>query len=276
MQLLRLADVEISPPDRMYCYSRTRAAILAALILGAVSWLIFHSMIRQWKFGYYLAAGILLFFLLTLRFITARFRPSNWLVRANDQGLFVQFRSYLNYHFPPEDLTVAFLSYGEIRSARLLRERVETPDPQGHGTQTQYLRYVELEVAGDVAPLGKALEAEITERAPTEKHWYGRSSTLYQDHPVRMQTPPFLQLRWQVVPGAKKFLEDLRPYTTIADPVSLKQNFVNLQSLSREEQQQRLRDLAERGQTMVAIYLARKLYGCGLAEAKELVERTTK
>jgi len=166
-----------------------------------------------------------------------------------------------------------FLSYGEIRSARMIRERVETLDPQGHGTTTQYLRYVELEIGGDVAPLAKALNAEITEKAPMEKRWYGRSSTEYQDHPVRMPRTPFLQLRWQVVPGAKKFLEALRQYTTIADPVSLTQDFVNLQNLGPEEQLRRLRELNERGEKIAAIYLARKLYGCGLAEAKDMVEQ---
>ena len=170
-------------------------------------------------------------------------------------------------------MTVVFLSYGEIRSARLIRERVETPDPQGHGTTTQHLRYVELEIAGDVAPLARALDAEISERAPMEKRWYGRSSTDYQDHPVRMPSPPYLQLRWQVVPGVKKFLETLRPYTTIADPISLTQDFSNLQGLSRDEQQRRLRELSERGEKIAAIYLARKLYGCSLGEAKDMVEQ---
>ena len=273
MQLLRLADVQISPSDRVYSYSRTRAAVVLLIVLGTVAWLSFHAVTAGWKVGYYIAAAVLLFFLLAVRFITARFRSSNWLVRANDQGIFVQFRSYLNYHFPPEDMTVVFLSYGEIRSARMIRERVETLDPQGHGTTTQYLRYVELEIGGDVAPLAKALNAEITEKAPMEKRWYGRSSTEYQDHPVRMPRTPFLQLRWQVVPGAKKFLEALRQYTTIADPVSLTQDFVNLQNLGPEEQLRRLRELNERGEKIAAIYLARKLYGCGLAEAKDMVEQ---
>jgi hypothetical protein len=273
MQLLRLADVQISPSDRVYSYSRTRAAVVLLIVLGTVAWLSFHAVTAGWKVGYYIAAAVLLFFLLAVRFITARFRSSNWLVRANDQGIFIQFRSYLNYHFPPEDMTVVFLSYGEIRSARMIRERVETLDPQGHGTTTQYLRYVELEIGGDVAPLAKALNAEITEKAPMEKRWYGRSSTEYQDHPVRMPRTPFLQLRWQVVPGAKKFLEALRQYTTIADPVSLTQDFVNLQNLGPEEQLRRLRELNERGEKIAAIYLARKLYGCGLAEAKDMVEQ---
>ena len=41
---------------------------------------------------------------------------------------------------------------------------------------------------------------------------------------------------------------------------------------NREEQQQQLRELATRGQTITAMYAARKLYGCSLGEAKELVD----
>ena len=163
------------------------------------------------------------------------------------------------------------MAYEEIRSVRLLRERVSALDNQG-GTSTQTIRYVELELAGDVAPLARALQSEITEKAPLEKRLYGHSSTLYEDHPVRMSSPPFMQVRWQVVPRAQNFLDRLRPYTTIADPVFLSQDFVHMESLSRDEQQQRLREMAERGQTVAAIYTARKLYGCGLAEAKQVVK----
>jgi ribosomal protein L7/L12 len=79
-------------------------------------------------------------------------------------------------------------------------------------------------------------------------------------------------MQWQVVPGAKKFLEALRPYTTIAETVSLSQDFTNLKSLSRDEQQKRLRELVRRGETIAAVYAAQKLYGCGLGEAKEMID----
>ena len=49
--------------------------------------------------------------------------------------------------------------------------------------------------------------------------------------------------------------------------------FTNLQSLSRENQQEQLRDLAVRGDTITAAYIAQKLYGCSLAEASKIVER---
>ena len=50
--------------------------------------------------------------------VTARFRPTNWLVRMTDGGLFIKFRSYSNLGFPDQDLTVAFIPYSDIRSAR--------------------------------------------------------------------------------------------------------------------------------------------------------------
>ena len=271
MRLLRLGDVDPSRRDRVFYYSRVRALVFAFVALGAGVALLLRAASAHWNAGYYLAAVILLFVLLLKRFVTARFRPSNWLVRMNDTGLFIQFRSYLNYHLPAEDLTVVFLSYNEIPSARLVRERARVSDLRG-GTATQIRRYIELELAEDIQPLAKALQAEMVEKAPSEKRWYGSSSTLYEDHPVRMSSPPFLQLRWQAVPRAQKFLDALRPYTTIADPVSTSEDFVHLRALSREEQDKRLRDLKERGESIAAIYMARKLYGCGLAQARSIVE----
>lgn len=272
MRLLRLSDVEIRPTDRVYRYSRWHAVLIAMAALGAAAWAAFHAYTAAWKPGYYIAVAILLFLELMRRFVTARFRSSNWLARMNDEGVFIQFRSYLNYHLPADDLTVVFISYGEIRSARLIKERVTVPDPQERGTETQFLRYIELELAGDVAALTEALEAEASESAPKEKRWYGSSSTLYQDHPMHMESAPFFRVRWQATPGAHNFLEALRPYTTIADPVSISQDFAHLQGLSREEQQARLRELARRGETISAIYLARKLQGGSLADAKQMVD----
>jgi hypothetical protein len=275
MRLLRLNDVESRSTDRVFRYSRIHAVLLVLAALGVAGWFAYHAYAHASKPCYYIAGAIVLFVELMRRFVGARFRPSNWLVRMNDEGVLIQFRSYLNYHLPPEDLTVVFLSYGEIRSARLIKERVTVPDPQDRGSETQFIRYVELELAGDVAPLAQALEAEASENAPKEKRWYGRSSTLYQDHPVRMESPPFLRIRWQAVPGTHKFLDALRPYTIVADTVSLTQDLANLQG-PRPEQEKRLRELALRGETISAIYTACKLYGGSLAEAKDLVDGLAK
>jgi hypothetical protein len=273
MRLLRLQDVEIGLNDRVFRHARLQALIVWLAGFAATTALFFHAYTGKWPPGYIFGSFLLLFVLLTLRMVTARFHPSNWLVRMNETGIYVQYRSYLNYQLPTDDPSVVFVSLGEIASARLVKERVATPDPaKPGGTQTQYQRYVELELSGETAPLAKALQAERAEQAPLEKRWYGTSSTLYRDYPLTMTAPTFLRIRWDVVPGAHKFLNALRPYTVIADPVSLTQDFTRLKSLSREEQQQQLRELAARGQTITAMYAARKLYGCSLGEAKEMVD----
>jgi hypothetical protein len=273
MRLLRLQNVEIGLNDRVFRHARLQALIVWLAGFAATTALFFHAYTGKWPPGYIFGSFLLLFVLLTLRMVTARFHPSNWLVRMNETGIYVQYRSYLNYQLPTDDPSVVFVSLGEIASARLVKERVAIPDPaKPGGTQTQYLRYVELELSGETAPLAQALQAERAEQAPLEKRWYGTSSTLYRDYPLTMTAPTFLRIRWDVVPGAHKFLDALRPYTVIADPVSLTQDFTRLKSLSREEQQQQLRELAARGQTITAMYAARKLYGCSLGEAKEMVD----
>jgi len=277
MRLLRLENVKIGPGDRIFRHSRMRALIVWLAGFAAAAAFFFNAYTRKWPPGYYFGSFLLLFVLLTLRMVTARFHPSNWLVRMNETGIYVQYRSYLNYQLSSDDPSVVFFSLGEVASARLIKERVESPDPAEPGaTQTQYLRYIEIELSGDTALLADALNAERGEQAPMKQRWYGSSSTLYRDYPVTMTAPTILRIHWDVVLGAHKFLDALRPYTVIADPVSLTQDFTHLKSLNREDQQKQIRELATRGQTITATYAARKLYGCSLGEAKELVDSLMK
>jgi len=273
MRILHFREVEIGRADRVFRHSRVLALIVWLGGLAAAIAFFVHAYTAKWRPGYFFGPFLLLFLLLTLRMVTARFHPSNWLVRMTATGIYVQYRSYLNYQLSAEDPSVAFLSFGEIASARLIKERLQTPDAMKPGaTQTQFLRHVELELSGDPAPLAEALQQEMGESAPTEKHWYGSSSTLYRDYPVVMSGPASVRIHWNVVPGARKFLDALRPYTVIAEPVSLTQDFTHLRSLSREEQQKQLRELVVRGQNITAVYAAQKLYGGSLGEAKQMVD----
>ena len=271
MRLLRPQDVEIGPNDRIFRHARLPALMLWLAGVAAVTAVLFRAYTQKWVPGYILGTFSMLFLLLTVRFIAARFHPSNWLVRMNATGIYVQYRSYLNYQLSDENPSVVFFPFGDIASARLVKERVETTDSMTSGTQTQFLRYVEFELAGDTAPLADALNKERGERGPAEKHWYGTSSTLYRDYPVAMSAPAFVRIRWNVTPPAHNFLEALRPYAVIADTVSLTQDFTRLKSLSREDQMKKLRELAFRGDVIAATYAARQLYGGTLGEANEMV-----
>jgi len=271
MYLLRLAEVQTSARDPVFRYSPARALLLAFAAVCASTVLVL-IVGREMSFLAYYIAGVFLFgFILTRRLIIARFRSTNWLVRMNDDGVFIKFRSYLNYHLPAEDPSVVFIPYREILSARRVLERSKVASFSGEvSTQTHHL--VEFELAGDPKPLTKALAEEFARRAPQEKHWYGSGSTLYKHFPVHMVSPAFLQIKWNVVPRTPLFLDGLRQYTTIAAPIELSQDFIHLQGMSLSDQETRLRELAERGQTISAIYIARRLYSYSLNQAQAFIE----
>ena len=123
MRLLRLADVEIGSNDQVFRHPRLPALILWLGGFAAVAAMFFNAYTGKFKPGYIFGPFVLLFLLLTLKFVTARFHPSNWLARTNQTGIYVQYRSYLNYRLPADDPSVVFISYGEIASARRVRER---------------------------------------------------------------------------------------------------------------------------------------------------------
>jgi len=269
MRLLRLADVPTNQRDRVFRYSPGRAVLATCAVIGASGGLValgWHE--GRWVAFY--AAGVLLVGLLVLRrLVAARFRPSNWLVRMGDEGVFVQFRSYLNFHFSENDLTVVLIPFGEIRSVRLVRERRDIPERENPPAQVDRVtqvsrRLVELELAVDAAPLARALAEESARRAPT--------GATYRHYPVRLGSPTTVQLEWTVVPRADVLLKGLESHTRIGRPQQVSRGDARLGGLSREEQEARLRELAETGQTIAAIQIARTLYSYDLAQARAFVE----
>jgi hypothetical protein len=269
MRLMREMEVPEMPRDRVFRSSRLHAVLFVlASLAGCAAMIGLHWPTPH--LAYYISAVVFAFLLLTHRFVTERFHPSNWLACISDEGLFIHFRSYLNDHMAAEDATVVFLPYSDLRSARLVREQLKMRNSR-NATQTQTLRWVEMELAGDTALLSAALAAECARPAAWERHWYGSSATLYKDYPVLMQTPPFLRVRWRVVPRAPAFLDALRPRVEIAPTVAIKEDFALLQGLSHEEQTQRLRDLEQRGETIAAVYMARRLFGLDLAQATKFI-----
>jgi hypothetical protein len=265
MQLMPLAKVQIRKSDLVYRHSPARAMVVAiCMIIASVALVWLGS-----GLAYYVAGVLIVSLLVMHNFILARFRLSNWLARMNDEGLYLQYRSYLNHHFPKNDPTVVFLLYAEIRSARLVDERSEIPyrdldQPLAEKSTERRRRLVELDLAGDVSAFEKALAEERAKRPA--------NATLYKDYPVRMASPTCVQVNWSVVPGADEFLDALGQYTNIAPTTQESNDYVNLEGQSREDQERRLLELIEAGQTIDAVYIARKLYSLDLTQAKSFVE----
>jgi len=275
MQLLRLADVPLNQRDRIFYYSRLRAGAGAVIfVAGATAAIIFGRQTGHWL-AYYVAAVAVVCLLLYQKLITARFRPSNWLVRMTDHGLFVQLRSYLNCHFSAEDYTVVFLPYAEIRSATLVDERRELPDPDARRaavTTSQKRRLLELELAGDSRQLAIALASEQEIMLAKTRIGAQKPSIRYHHFPVQLVAPDKLRIEWSVVPSAHTLLEALTRHTLVRPAQQLTRDLANLNGLSRTEQESRLLQLAQSGDKIGAIALARRLYGYDLVAAKDFVE----
>jgi hypothetical protein len=275
MQLVRLADMSSDRSQRGFYYSRFRAVIGAATLITVAAGVLLWGRFNDVWLAYYVAAVLIIFLLIFQKLITARFRPSNWLLRMTDHGLFIKFRSYLNSHFDDRDLAVVFLPYSEIRSARLVKERQELPDRDQRNqpaTTTRTRRIVELEIAGDSTQLAKAFTAERERLFGKSVIGAGRISTRYQHFPVPLATPALLQIEWGVVPTAQTLLDALTRHTLVQSPAIVSKDLVNLDKLSKAEQEARLVELVESGDMIGAVTLARRLYSYDLTTAKQFVE----
>ena len=274
MRLMRLADVPFDHRDRVFYYSRIRA-VVSALILGAIAVgaLMFGSLQDVWL-AYYVAAVVAICLMIFHKLVIARFRASNWLIRMTDHGLFVKFRSYLNHHFPDQDTTVVFLPYSEIRSVRLVKERRQLPDREDRNQPAATIkrhRLIELELAGDSRQLAEALANERKRVFDKPIHG-GGGKTRYHHLPIRLASDTLLKIEWGVVPNVQKFLDAVARHTLVQPAHKISKDFVHLENLSRAEQEARLRELAESGDLISAVAMARQLYSYDLTTAKDFVD----
>jgi len=273
MQLMHPAEVPISNRDQVFSYSRAYALgslLLTILGTGAVCYLAWR---KQPVLTYYLAAVVLFFMIVFRKLITARFHLANWLVRLTENGIFIKFRSYLNNHFPEHEATVVFIPYSEIRSARYITEKQELPDRDGNRRPTPTTtkkRFVELELACDTKLFAEALRRE--RRYAIDGKALLKTITRYQHLPVRLPAADKLLIEWAGIPNATSLLDALIRHTLVLSTAEVSKDFVNLAGLSREEQESRLLELVESGDTVGAIAMARRLYACDLTQAKDLVE----
>jgi hypothetical protein len=274
MELMTAAAVPQNDRDIVFRYSRARAVTAFIVIaLVATGLTVFGHMNHAWL-AYYVAAVLIVLLLIFQKLLLARFRPTNWLVRMTDNGLFIKFRSYLNAHFPDQDLTIAFIPFSEIRAATPIKQGRELPD-RDHDRRTittSTRTFVEVEIATETRRLAVVLANEAKLVLGKASHSGKRISTRYQHTPVLLGPAHLLRIEWGVVPGVKKFLELLTRHTEVRPRIATAENFADLDGLSRAEQESRLRDLMQAGDSVAAVALARRLYGYDLTRAKEFVD----
>jgi len=192
-----------------------------------------------------------------------------------DHGLFIKFRSYLNCHFPAQDHTVVFVPFAEIRAAKRVDETRHSPDRDENnrpGQTARKFRWLELELTGDSSQLAIALNSEKESVLAERRIGAEKPSTRYQHFPVLLTAPDRLRIEWAVIPKIPAMLDALTRHTLVRPAEAQTKDFSDLEKLSRAEQETRLLELAESGDKLGAIALARRLYGYDLAAAKDFIE----
>lgn len=271
VRLIRDTDVPETPAGGTFRYSPGAAVLAAVLMVSGGVALIALGRLEDQPLAYWVGGLLLAFLWMYQTVVLARFRPTNWLVRVADRGLYIKFRSYLNHHFPEQDATVIYIPFREMRVTRVVRESQALPDTDRHGTTMRRRTVVEIELKTDLPEIVNALVTERGTEGPKVERWYGRSSGKYKHYPVRMPTPRTIALEWGVVPRVSEFLRIMTVHTPVQS-AKVMRDYSTIETLRPDEQESRLIELIENGQVMDAIRVARRLYGYDLGQAKSFVE----
>jgi hypothetical protein len=199
-------------------------------------------------------------------------RPSNWLLRAATEGLYVKFRSFLNHRLPEADAIVVLIPKNAVTWVRSHRSRSWRVSDKDVETERIDRFLLEIKLAGvDLAPLREALEAERNRWVPGKRA--GRSR--FGHAPVRVVDDDIVQIEWRsntsrTTPALGVALERLAASYPVAPAVETEIGRPS-QGLGPEHEAQ-LREHVERGERIEAMTLARRLYGISLTEAKKKID----
>lgn len=281
MQLLRERDVPANEHDRLFRYSRLSALVVYALLLGGTIALFAVGVRGRVVPLQLIALAFAAFLSLSKRFLLARFRPSNWLVRATNSGIYVKFRSYLNYHFSADDLTVAFVPYREITAARVARETIEKLNlatrldgsTANRASTYQRRKTAELELSCDTTALAAAILEEGARPGPREKRWYGSTSMRANHQPVLLENGTRLRIVWECVPRIAKFFAMLSSHVRVEQTVSRGWSHLAIQELDRPALEHRIAELARAGKMREARLQTRLHFAYDAEQTRQFIER---
>lgn len=249
------------------------SAVVLAFVLGVVGLAWIAAAVGQgWWIGWIFGAPCAL--LAWPLAVAARrgFTPDNWVLRHGDQGLALKLRSHLNRDLPRDDRVVLWIPTDEVLHVRLVRQRRALPDAEGTTTQT----LVDLEIACRETPGLAAADAELEAALARERDAPRRGRTHYAHYPLERVAPGVLRVGWRGRPSCVRG----RPRKALA---LLGRTLPMLEELDAGQRDARLiddaqaaalvRELVREGDQLAALRLLRARTGCGLREARELLER---
>lgn len=204
MRLLRPSQMPEEAGGRVYrSYSWVALAGVAAAMTGAAAIVFaatsggFERVLAAVPLALAVALGAM-----ALYRLRACLQPGNWLLREHDHGVYVNLRSFLNFHLPEAE-TVLYIPRGAIAAVGKVYEKLVCP--ARYGSTVHHSTYITLYLdTEDTGPIAQALRAE-RRRIPLRSL---RRKTLH--YPVRLPRPGELRLLWDWTrPGENTALDRL-------------------------------------------------------------------
>lgn len=211
--------------------------------------------------------------LLFVGMLRAAMGPDNWVVKFDGSTLAFKFRSYLNRHFPAEDRVVAVFSPSEFERVRKTVELVDVPSAKGGQATRQTWVSLDFEIRDEAA--ARQLDAAIREELARQAPKIGRGRTKHHHAPMRIVEGRTLRVHWKsprdyVRPGVDTALRDLGAGLRVeAEQSGSGRRWEELAEADREGY---ILELAQRGNRMEAVRLARELHGLELRESRLYVD----
>jgi hypothetical protein len=201
-------------------------------------------------------------------------KPTNWLLRCHGSGIIIKYRSYWNWRFPAQDIQAVGFDYSEIAWVRKMEEKHIV---QGLDQTRERQKLTCLDFClhhPDTAALQTHLQAE--QRAKFQGKW---TTSAVLDYPVEVLPEGIIRLRWRksgqcaLSPSLARALQYPGHHVTIASPDSMKVDLTHQPGRPPREEDAKILKLAQSGDRIAAIELARLTYGSTLTEAVALVEK---
>lgn len=194
---------------------------------------------------------------------------ANWLLRCQPGRVLIKMRSYLNEGFPAGDLVMFELAAGEIEWIGQSVEKIVLSGGNDGDHTSSSKTFLEIKPKNiDLADLEARLREERQRRG---------SGSAWLEYPVRLAEGGVIRLTWRsegswITPPAGRALAILAQQLGVEiRPAQSRLNDLTTAG-DRAEQERRILELAENGDTLAAVKAVRKLYGYSLSEARQFVE----
>lgn len=206
----------------------------------------------------------------------AALKKSNWTLRATPEGLCLKLRNYSDHALSAADPIVAFIPKREIRALQFMGQKtrmVTDPDfPEDNHVHKE--EWLEVALYGDdLALVEAALIKERSRKGPT---WIKGVTANAKGSDIKLlNETSVIRVDWKTrktrltpsIREAEAILNSL--YRTETEEAVEE---APLLTLSKDEQEYRLREMVRRGDALGATTLVREIHGLSLTEAHQYVK----